>query len=194
MIRPYYPSYSRDAAALSSKSAFYLSGSIVKFTWSGTSGTSFMQPVIGLITGYWYTDAGNLFDNYINASYGNTFNSSWVADPSQTYQTVVTFSDTSFNSTTIDLQTGTVEGSDSGNFDFAPPVRFCLMANDCHDSQNAIFYLKDLQINFPLTVIQTNRAPTTNEIGQPTIPIDPNHFKVFTNGTFQNGIALDRIK
>jgi len=43
----------------------------------------------------------------------------------------------------------------------------------------------------PLTVVQTNRAPTTNEIGQPTIPTDLTHFKVFTNGTFQSGIPLD---
>jgi hypothetical protein len=36
----------------------------------------------------------------------------------------------------------------------------------------------------PPTVVQTNRAPMINEIGQPTIPTDPTHFKVFTNGTF----------
>lgn len=42
-----------------------------------------------------------------------------------------------------------------------------------------------------LVVIQTNRAPLTAEIGQPTIPTDPTHFKVFKNGMFQTGIALD---
>ena len=46
----------------------------------------------------------------------------------------------------------------------------------------------------PLTFISTNRAPTTNEIGKPTIPTDPTHFKVFANGTFQSGIALDPTK
>jgi pimeloyl-ACP methyl ester carboxylesterase len=45
-----------------------------------------------------------------------------------------------------------------------------------------------------LTVVQTNRQPATNAIGQPTIPNDPNHFKVFTNGTFQSGIALNPNK
>lgn len=45
-----------------------------------------------------------------------------------------------------------------------------------------------------LVVIQTNRAPLTAEIGQPTIPTDPTHFKVFTNGNFQSGIALDTNK
>lgn len=41
-----------------------------------------------------------------------------------------------------------------------------------------------------LALVQTNRAPTTNEIGQSTIPTD-NHLKVFTNGTFQSGMALN---
>lgn len=45
-----------------------------------------------------------------------------------------------------------------------------------------------------LVVIQTNRAPETAEIGQPTIPTAPAHFKVYTNGTFQSGIALDTNK
>jgi pimeloyl-ACP methyl ester carboxylesterase len=45
-----------------------------------------------------------------------------------------------------------------------------------------------------MVLIQTNRAPTTNEIGKPTIPTDPNHFKVFTNGNFQSGVALNPNK
>ena len=45
-----------------------------------------------------------------------------------------------------------------------------------------------------LVLTQTNRAPTTNEIGKPTIPTDPNHFKVFTNGNFQSGVALNPNK
>jgi hypothetical protein len=40
---------------------------------------------------------------------------------------------------------------------------------------------------------QTNRTPTT-EIGQPTIPTDPTHFKVYTNGNFVSGIALNPNK
>lgn len=43
-------------------------------------------------------------------------------------------------------------------------------------------------------VVQTNRTPKIAEIGQPTIPNDPNHFKVFTNGAFQSGIALNPNK
>jgi pimeloyl-ACP methyl ester carboxylesterase len=45
-----------------------------------------------------------------------------------------------------------------------------------------------------MVLTQTNRAPTTNEIGKPTIPTDPNHFKVFTNGNFQSGVALNPNK
>ena len=45
-----------------------------------------------------------------------------------------------------------------------------------------------------LVLTQTNRAPTTNEIGKPTIPTDPTHFKVFTNRTFHTGVALDPNK
>ena len=45
-----------------------------------------------------------------------------------------------------------------------------------------------------LVVVQTNRAPTTNEIGQSTIPTDTNHFKVYTNGNFKSGIALNPNK
>ena len=45
-----------------------------------------------------------------------------------------------------------------------------------------------------LVLTQTNRAPTTNEVGRPTIPTDPTHFRVFTNGTFQSGVALDPNK
>jgi len=45
-----------------------------------------------------------------------------------------------------------------------------------------------------LVLTQTNRAPTTNEIGKPTIPTDPNYFKVFTNGNFQSGVALNPNK
>src|ERR1039458_8625454 len=45
-----------------------------------------------------------------------------------------------------------------------------------------------------LFVTQTNRTPTTNEIGRPTIPTDTNHFKVYTNGMFKSGIALNPNK
>ncbi len=46
----------------------------------------------------------------------------------------------------------------------------------------------------PIVALQTNRIPKDTEIGQPTIPTDTNHFKVFTNGAFQSGIALDPAK
>src|ERR1017187_365955 len=126
-VKAYYPS---GVGALSSKSAHFLAGSVVTYTWSGTGGSSYMQHGFGLITGVWFTDAGNLWVNCINASYGNSYAGSWVAIPNRTYQTVVTFSDTSYNSITTDVQTGTVQGSQSGSFDFTRPLRLCLMANN----------------------------------------------------------------
>ena len=45
-----------------------------------------------------------------------------------------------------------------------------------------------------LALVQTTRTPQTTEIGNPTIPTDPTHFKVFKNGTFQSGVALDPTK
>jgi len=45
-----------------------------------------------------------------------------------------------------------------------------------------------------LVLIQTNRTPPATAIGSPTIPTNPNYFKVFTNGNFQSGIALNPNK
>jgi hypothetical protein len=104
-----------------------------------------MQSAFGCITGVFFTDPGNLWVNCINASFGNSYAGSWVAAPNRIYQTVVSFSDTSYNSITTDLQTGVVQENRSDNFDFTQPVRICLMANDTHDGQNAALYLVDLQ-------------------------------------------------
>jgi pimeloyl-ACP methyl ester carboxylesterase len=46
----------------------------------------------------------------------------------------------------------------------------------------------------PPTVMQTNRTPTSTEVGGGTIPTGPTHFKVFTNGDFVSGVALDPNK
>jgi len=43
-----------------------------------------------------------------------------------------------------------------------------------------------------LVVTQTNQAPPI--AGNPTIPTDTNHFKVFTNGVFATGLGLDPSK
>ncbi len=60
-------------------------------------------------------------------------------------------------------------------------------------SDSEVQQLYSLPDTGPITFVQTNRTPTTNEIGQPTIPTS-NYLKVFTNGTFHSGIALDRNK
>ena len=43
-----------------------------------------------------------------------------------------------------------------------------------------------------LVVVQTNKTPPI--AGNPTIPTDATHFKVFTNGTFASGIGIDPNK
>jgi pimeloyl-ACP methyl ester carboxylesterase len=65
--------------------------------------------------------------------------------------------------------------------------------NTLVNNNSATFENIDLPF-WSIPLIETNRAPTTNEIGQPTIPTDPTHFKVFTNGVFTNGIPLDPNK
>jgi len=54
--------------------------------------------------------------------------------------------------------------------------------------------IAQLTVYTNLTLIQTNRTPTTNEIGKSTIPTDRTHFKVYTNGIFQSGIAINPSK
>jgi pimeloyl-ACP methyl ester carboxylesterase len=51
--------------------------------------------------------------------------------------------------------------------------------------------IAQLTVYTNLVLIQTNRTPPTTAIGPPTIPTDATHFKVFTNGYFQSGIALN---
>ncbi len=45
-----------------------------------------------------------------------------------------------------------------------------------------------------LVFTQTTRTPQPTEIGNPTIPTAPTHFKVYTGGSFQSGVALDPTK
>lgn len=72
---------SRGGGNLISKSAFFLPGGSAEFIWSGSGGSSFMQPVCGVITEQWPTDSGNQDGYMILATYGNSYNGSWVASP-----------------------------------------------------------------------------------------------------------------
>lgn len=104
---------------------------------------------------------------------------------------------------------GSIQGrvtADGSSFDFSFPARAInsqganilirLGGGDSRCENPVPQTLDDFQIlQAPnLTLQSTNRTPATNAIGKPTIPNDPNHFKVFTNGTFQSGIALDPNK
>lgn len=65
-----------------------------------------------------------------------------------------------------------------------------VVANAYGSVTSAVAYLT---VFTNLVLIQTNRTPKNTEIGNPTIPTD-NHLKMFTNGAFQGGIALNPNK
>lgn len=78
------------------------------------------------------------------------------------------------------------------NVQFANAGGYLVIVSNAYGSVTSA--VAQLTVFTNLLVTQTNRTPTTNEIGQPTIPTDTNHFKVFTNGTFKSGIALNPNK
>jgi hypothetical protein len=78
------------------------------------------------------------------------------------------------------------------NVQFANAGGYSVVVTNAYGSVTSA--VAQLTVFTNLVLIQTNRTPTTNEIGQPTIPTDPNHFKVYTNGNFQSGIALNPNK
>jgi hypothetical protein len=155
----------RGGATLITKSAYYLSGSVVTYTWSGTGGSSFMQSLFGPMTQVWPTDAGNLSIDCLIASYGNIYGNSWLATAGRTYVTVLTISDSSLVSSTTDIQTGTLMESRTGSFDFTAPLRLWLRTGDTYDYGNACIYLQDLRIASPLLsgvrIVQQPLSQTT---------------------------------
>ena len=153
----------------------------------------------------------------MNGGYGIHFNR---AD--QNYPSGVTLSDNGVNiaSTNSSFQfgysltinyvvfnpDGSVQGritGDGNTFDFSFPARtinsqgnnISINIPDGTACPNGIVSTVD---NFKIaqapTIISTNRTPLNSAIGSPTIPTDPTHFKVFTNGIFTNGIPLDPSK
>ena len=78
------------------------------------------------------------------------------------------------------------------NVQFANAGGYSVVVTNSYGSVTSAVAQLTVYTNLVLT--QTNRAPTTNEIGKPTIPNDPNHFKVFTNGAFRSGVALNPNK
>ena len=78
------------------------------------------------------------------------------------------------------------------NVQFANAGGYSVIVTNAYGSVTSA--VAQLTVFTNLVVTQTNRAPTTNEIGQPTIPTDTNHFKVYTNGMFKSGVALNPNK
>jgi pimeloyl-ACP methyl ester carboxylesterase len=78
------------------------------------------------------------------------------------------------------------------NVQFANAGGYSVVVTNTYGSVTSA--VAQLTVYTNLVFTQTNRAPTTNEIGKPTIPTDPTHFKVYTNGTFKSGIALNPNK
>jgi pimeloyl-ACP methyl ester carboxylesterase len=161
-----------------------------------------MQCVCGVMTKPWTSDASNVLQSVLLTEYGNLYAGNWLGTPGRVYKTTITFTTNSYALQTIDNLTSQILATSAGTFDFTQPTYLRLACGDTYDYLNAYLLLKSLTLSSPtglapmppITVISTNRAPQITEIGQPTIPTDPNHFKVFTNGIFQSGIALDPNK
>jgi uncharacterized repeat protein (TIGR03803 family) len=77
------------------------------------------------------------------------------------------------------------------NVQFANAGGYSVIVTNAYGSVTSA--IAQLTVFTNLVVAQTNRTPTTNEIGQPAIPTS-NYFKVFTNGNFYSGIALNPNK
>lgn len=189
----------RGSPMLITKSTYYLAGGTAEFIWSGSGGTSFMQLDCGVMTQPWVTDPNNLGAGKIVTEYGGLYASSWLATLGRTYKTTVVFTTNSFSMKTTDFLTGQTMATSGGSFDFTTPVYLDFQSNDTYDNQNAYLFLQSLTLYTliyigpaptPPTVVQTNRTPSSTELGTQT----SGNFKVFTNGVFTNGVALDPSK
>ena len=138
---------SRGSGEMSSKQSFSLAGATVDFTWSGSGGSSYSQVVLGGITTPWTTDPGSSQLSLINASFGNSYNGSFVASPGQVYQTRLEISSSSFTSRTVERASGSLVGTQSGNYDFSTPLHLLFRQGDTYDSSNSFLSLSDLQIH-----------------------------------------------
>lgn len=136
----------RGGAMLLTKVPYYLPGCTAEFIWSGSGGSSFMQPVCGTLNQPWPTDANTVDTGMVIATYGNSYNGSWVATPGTVYRTRILFTDNTWNLTTTDFATGQVMGSSNGNSDFTGTVFLYLRTGDTYDNQNSYISLKSLKL------------------------------------------------
>ncbi len=136
----------RGGGILISKSAYPLAGTTLTFTWSGSGGSSFSDIGMGAITAQWTTDASNVTYRCAWASYGNSWNGTWVAYVNHTYTTVITFSMNSYQSVSTDLQTATVVENRTGSFDFSVPRRIIFYSGDTYDNSNGFLLMQDARI------------------------------------------------
>lgn len=165
----------RGGGTIISKATYYLPGGSAEFVWSGGGGNSFMQPVCGAFTKSWPTEPGNADASMVIATYGNSWNGSWVAAPGQVYRTTVSFTINSYTASTTDYLTNQYMGGSSGSFDFTKSVHLYLRTGDTFDYQNAYLELKSLKIN--------------GEIVTPT-PIVPPHFTQGSGAAWANDRLL----
>jgi pimeloyl-ACP methyl ester carboxylesterase len=86
--------------------------------------------------------------------------------------------------TNVNLLLNNVQLTNGGNYSVT-------IANAYGSTNSAI---AQLTVYTNLVLVQTNRTPQTTEIGSPTIPTDTNHFKVYVNGNFVSGAALNPNK
>ena len=156
-----------------------------------------MQSVCGVMTKPWTSDASNVLQSVLLTEYGNLYAGNWLGTPGRVYKTTITFTTNTYALQTIDNLTSQIMATSAGTFDFTQPIYLRLACGDTYDYQNAYLLLESLKLladigpaPTPPTVVQTNRTPTSAEIGIQT----SGSFKVFTNGNFVNGVALNPSK
>lgn len=185
-------SSSRGAGAITTKDLFSLAGTTLDYVWSGSGGSSFSQPVLATLTTQWNTDPGAVENNFVNVSYGNSYNGSWVAAPGRVYETQVNISSGNYTSVTTDLATGTLVANQSGNFNFSTPLHIEFRQGDTFDNQNSYLALKSLNIassipvptNTPL--VSALPAPSIHAVSDFVFNVIPQHASEFDSTTFAN--------
>ena len=177
-----HSSRSRGDGSMITKQPYILAGGTAEFIWSGSGGSSFMQCVCGMMTKPWISDADNTNQGVLLTEYGNLYAGNWLGTPGRVYKTTLTFTPSSYSLQTVDYLTSQIMATSAGTFDFTQPTYLYIRCGDTYDYLNAYLLLTSLTLNLNLappnlTVVQTNRQPSTNAIGQATIPTDPNHFR-----------------
>ena len=149
-----------------SKQSFLLSGKTIQYTWSGDGGGSFMAVVLGQSPKAWADDSGYSEVNCVNSSFGNSWAGSWLATPGKIYKSTVSFTVTGYSSSTVDLSTGNVVETKTGQFDYSQPVYILFRNGDVYMGSAAHLLLRDFRIisGVEITAVKSAQVPGTHKV------------------------------